>query len=301
MKKDKRELNFNKKREPIEEKRERAPRGEGRGRAPRGGYKKEEGKGRIGSRRIEAGRRSEAGKREEEIRLNRFIANSGICSRREADKYIEAGLITVNGKVVTQMGAKVFPNDKVRYNGELLKGERDVYILMNKPKDFVTTLSDPYADKNVIDLIEGKCKERVFPVGRLDKKSTGVLLLTNDGELCNKLTHPSNNHRKIYSVTLDKELTQLNFNQILDGITLEDGFIKADALSFVDGERSVIGIEIHSGRNRIVRRIFEHFGHRVKHLDRVYFAGLTKRDLRRGSWRYLTDKEISMLKMGAYE
>ena len=235
------------------------------------------------------------------IRLNKFIANSGVCSRREADEYIEAGLVSINGEIVTQLGIKVSHNDDIRFNGERLKGEEKVYIVMNKPKDFVTTMSDPNADKTVMDLIEGKCSQRVFPVGRLDKSTTGVLLLTNDGEMAEKLTHPSNMQKKIYHVHLDKNLSGSDFDLILKGINLEDGEAHADALSYVDGENSQVGLEIHSGKNRIVRRIFEHLGYKVKKLDRVFFAGLTKKNLKRGQWRFLTDVEISLLKMGAYE
>src|SRR3989339_489254 len=234
------------------------------------------------------------------IRLNKFIANSGVCSRREADEYIEAGLVSINGEIVTQLGIKVSHNDDIRFNGERLKGEEKVYIVMNKPKDFVTTMSDPNADKTVMDLIEGKCSQRVFPVGRLDKSTTGVLLLTNDGEMAEKLTHPSNMQKKIYHVHLDKNLSGSDFDLILKGINLEDGEAHADALSYVDGENSQVGLEIHSGKNRIVRRIFEHLGYKVKKLDRVFFAGLTKKNLKRGQWRFLTDVEISLLKMGAY-
>ena len=235
------------------------------------------------------------------IRLNKFIANSGICSRREADEYIQAGLVTVNGEIVTELGVKITQNDDIRFNGERLRGEEKVYIVMNKPKDFVTTMSDPNAEKTVMDLVEGKCPQRVFPVGRLDKMTTGVLLLTNDGDLAEKLTHPSNMQRKIYHVYLDKNLSKPDFDAILEGITLEDGAVNADALSYVDGDESQVGIEIHSGRNRIVRRIFEHLDYKIKKLDRVYFAGLTKKNLRRGQWRFLTEQEAAMLKMGAYE
>jgi 23S rRNA pseudouridine2605 synthase len=235
------------------------------------------------------------------VRLNKFIANSGICSRREADEYITAGLVTVNGEVINQLGVRVNPADDIRFNGERLKGEEKVYILMNKPKDFVTTLSDPNAEKTVMELIAGKCPQRVYPVGRLDKQTTGVLLLTNDGELADNLTHPSNNRKKIYHVVLDKNLSKPHFDEILKGIVLEDGEIHADSLSYVDEDNSQVGLEIHSGRNRVVRRIFEHLGYKVKRLDRVYFAGLTKKSLRRGQWRFLTEYEVSMLKMGSYE
>ena len=237
------------------------------------------------------------------VRLNKFIANSGICSRREADTFIENGLVSVNGVRVTELGTKVDPTkDEIRFNGSRIKGEKKVYIVMNKPKDFVTTLSDPHADRTVIDLIsKSLCPERVFPVGRLDKATTGVLLLTNDGDLTEKLTHPKHEVRKIYHATLDKNLKKEDFDKILDGIELEDGPIAADALSYVEGDKSQVGLEIHSGRNRIVRRIFEHLGYKVKKLDRVYFAGLTKKNLRRRSWRFLEDKEVALLKMGAFE
>ena len=238
---------------------------------------------------------------EDGVRLNKFIANSGICSRREADDYIAAGLVSVNGKVVTELGSKVFPADDVRFNGERIKGEEKVYILMNKPKDFVTTVSDPHADKTVVSLVSGKCKERVYPVGRLDKATTGVLLLTNDGDLAEKLTHPSFEKKKIYHVHLDKNFKQTDLSELMHGITLEDGFIQADAISYVDEDKTQVGVEIHSGRNRIIRRMFEHLGYKVKKLDRVYFAGLTKKNLRRGQWRFLTEQEVAMLQMGSYE
>ena len=237
------------------------------------------------------------------VRLNKFIANSGICSRREADTYIETGLVTVNGVIVTELGTKIDPfKDDVRFNGQRIKGEKKVYIVMNKPKDFVTTMADPHADRTVMDLIsKSLCPERVFPVGRLDKATTGVLLFTNDGDLTEKLTHPKNGIRKIYHATLDKNLKKEDFDQILKGIELEDGPIAADALSYVDDDKSQVGLEIHSGRNRIVRRIFEHLGYKVRKLDRVYFAGLTKKNLRRGAWRFLDEKEIALLKMGAFK
>ncbi len=238
---------------------------------------------------------------EEGIRLNRFIANSGICSRREADQYILQGVVTVNGQVVTELGTKVFSNDEVRFDDKILKGEEKVYILMNKPKNCVTTTDDEHDRKTVLDLVAGKCPQRVYPVGRLDRDTTGVLLLTNDGELTEKLTHPSYNKKKIYHVFLDSNLNQKDFDKILKGIYLDDGLINADALSYIDGDQSQLGIEIHSGRNRIVRRIFESLGYKVVKLDRVYFAGLTKKNLRRGQWRFLTDKELAILKMGSYE
>ena len=236
------------------------------------------------------------------VRLNKYIANSGICSRREADTFIENGLVSVNGVRVTELGTKVDPSkDEIRFNGSRIKGEKKVYLVMNKPKDFVTTLSDPHADRTVMDLIsKSMCPERVYPVGRLDKATTGVLLFTNDGDLADKLTHPKHQVRKIYHATLDKNLRKEDFDAILSGIELEDGPIAADALSYVEGDKTQVGLEIHSGRNRIVRRIFEHLGYKVKKLDRVYFAGLTKKNLRRGAWRFLDEKEIGLLKMGAF-
>ncbi|MBP5211038.1 MAG: rRNA pseudouridine synthase, partial [Bacteroidales bacterium] len=234
------------------------------------------------------------------VRLNKYIANSGVCSRREADTFIKTGLVTVNGKIVTDMGVKIDPvKDEIKFNGERLKGEKPVYIVMNKPKNYVTTMSDSHAANLVIDLIsKEKCPERIFPVGRLDKATTGVLLFTNDGKMAEKLTHPAYKVRKIYQVTLDKNLKKADFDAILEGFTLHDGEIHADALSYIDGDQKEVGIEIHSGRNRIVRRIFEHFDYKVKKLDRVYFAGLTKKNLKRGQWRFLTEKEINLLRMG---
>jgi 23S rRNA pseudouridine2605 synthase len=232
-----------------------------------------------------------------EVRLNKYIANSGICSRREADEYITAGLVTVNGNIITELGTKVNINDDIRFNGERLKGEKKVYIIMNKPKDFVTTTSDPHAEKNVMDLINPElCPERIFPVGRLDKSTTGILLFTNDGELTETLTHPSYNRKKIYEITLDSNLKQPDFDALLSGIELEDGLVQADALAFVGEDKSKIGMEIHSGKNRIVRRMFEHLGYNVKKLDRVYFAGLTKKNIRRGQWRFMTDAEVALLR-----
>lgn len=238
---------------------------------------------------------------EDGVRLNKFIANSGICSRREADEFIAAGVVSVNGQVVTELGTKVFRNDVVKFNDEIVRGEEKVYIIMNKPKDFVTTTADPHADKTVIDLVAGKCAQRVYPVGRLDKDTTGVLLLTNDGDLTEKLTHPSHEKKKIYQVFLDKNLKRADFDEIMKGVKLEDGMARADALSYIDGDESQVGIEIHNGKNRIVRRIFDALGYKVRRLDRVYFAGLTKKGLRRGQWRFLTDKEVGMLMMGSYE
>ncbi|MBR5249873.1 MAG: pseudouridine synthase [Bacteroidales bacterium] len=238
-----------------------------------------------------------------QIRLNKFIANSGVCSRREADELIGAGVVTVNGEVITELGVRINPDkDDIRFNGERLRGEEKVYVLMNKPKGYVTTTSDPHADACVMDLISPDlCPQRIFPVGRLDKSTTGVLLLTNDGALAEKLTHPSYNRKKIYHVFLDKNLKRPDFETLLTGFDLEDGFIAADALSYIDEHEDEVGMEIHSGRNRIVRRMFEHLGYTVKKLDRVYFAGLTKKNLKRGQWRFLTDSEVVLLKNGQYE
>ncbi len=235
------------------------------------------------------------------VRLNKFIANSGVCSRREADTLIQAGVVTVNGEVVTELGTKVnIFTDDIRFNGERLKGEEKVYIVMNKPKGFVTTASDPHAEKTVVDLVKN-CPTRVYPVGRLDKNTTGVLMLTNDGEIAERLTHPSYDKKKIYQVALDKPLSQEDFDRILSGIELSDGEVQADELEYIDEkDKRKLGIEIHSGKNRIVRRIFETLGYNVKALDRVYFAGLTKKGLKKGEWRYLTEGETNILKMGAY-
>ncbi len=241
-------------------------------------------------------------KKDDSTRLNKFLANAGICSRRDADNLIQAGLVTINGEIVSELGSKVKPGDDVRYNGERIKSERKVYILMNKPKDYITTLEDPHAKKIVTELFRNKVKERVYPVGRLDRNTTGVLLFTNDGDLSSKLTHPGFNKKKIYSVTLDKPVTKNDMIQLDEGIELEDGFIQTDAISYTDpDDKKQVGVEIHSGKNRIVRRMFEHLGYRVSKLDRVYFAGLTKKNLRRGQWRYLDEKEIGMLKMNAFE
>ena len=238
----------------------------------------------------------------EEIRLNKYIANSGVCSRREADNFILAGVVTVNGEVVTELGTKVnVITDDIRFNGEKLKGEEKVYIVMNKPKGFVTSTSDPHAEKTVMDLIKD-LDVRVFPVGRLDKNTTGVLMFTNDGEIAEQLTHPSFNKKKIYQVILDKALDEADKEKILnEGLDLSDGNIKADELEYIDAQdHRRLGIEIHSGKNRIVRRIFESLGYEVKALDRVYFAGLTKKGLKKGEWRFLTAGETNVLKMGAY-
>jgi 23S rRNA pseudouridine2605 synthase len=236
------------------------------------------------------------------IRLNKYMASTGICSRREADEYIRAGLITVNGKLITELGVRVSPGDVIKYNGETLREERKVYILINKPKDYITTMEDPHAKKTVLDLIKGACKERVYPVGRLDRNTTGVLLLTNDGELTKRLTHPKFEKLKIYHVQLNKNLKPADLEKVATGISLDDGSIKADAVSYADpADKTQIGIEIHSGRNHIVRRIFESLGYEVVKLDRVYFAGLTKKNLHRGEWRFLLEREINMLKMNAFK
>lgn len=242
-----------------------------------------------------------APKQEGEIRLNRYIAQSGLCSRREADDLIADGKVTVNGVVVTEMGTKVQPTDEVCVNENRVVSEKKVYILLNKPKGFVTTVEDEHAAKTVMDIVKGACAERIYPVGRLDKNSLGVLLMTNDGDLTKTLTHPSYEKRKVYQVTLDKPLTKADMEQIVEGITLEDGFIQADEVSYVNESKKEVGIEIHSGRNRIVRRIFEHQGYTVTKLDRVLFAGLTKKNLKRGQWRFLTPQEVAMLKSGLYE
>jgi len=237
-------------------------------------------------------------KSDKEIRLNKFIANAGICSRREADELIEKGEIKINGEVVTSMGHKVTSKDEVVYKGKVISAEKKVYVLLNKPKGFVTTMDDPHAEKTVISLVKGACPERIYPVGRLDKDTTGLLLFTNDGEMTKKLTHPSYEKKKIYHVFLDKEFTPADLDQVKKGIELEDGMIAADAISYIETEdKKQVGIEIHSGKNRIVRRIFAHLGYRVVKLDRVVFAGLTKKNLPRGKWRFLSEKEVGFLKM----
>jgi 23S rRNA pseudouridine2605 synthase len=258
--------------------------------------------GAPGNKHAGKGKPAPATRKPEETRLNKYIAHAGVCSRREADKLITAGLISVNGKVVTEVGTKIDPAADVRYNGERLGNERKVYLLLNKPKDYVTTVDDPHAKKTVMELVDRACRERIYPVGRLDRNTTGVLLFTNDGELTRKLTHPSFNKKKVYHVFLDKNLQHSDLNKIAEGLDLEDGFIQPDAIAYAsqDNKRE-IGLEIHSGKNRIVRRIFEHLGYKVTKLDRVYFAGLTKKDLPRGRWRFLTDKEIKTLKMNAFE
>ena len=238
----------------------------------------------------------------EPLRLNKFLANAGVCSRREADEFIQAGVVTVNGQVVTELGTKVLRTDEVKFHDQPVTIEKKVYVLLNKPKDYVTTVDDPQQRKTVMDLVKDACPERIYPVGRLDRNTMGVLLLTNDGELACKLTHPKFLKKKVYHVYLDKNLTAHDMQQIADGITLEDGEVHADAIEYADdNDKSQVGIEIHSGKNRIVRRIFESLGYHVTKLDRVMFAGLTKKNLRRGDWRYLTEKEVDMLRMGAFE
>ena len=238
----------------------------------------------------------------EQIRLNKFMANAGICSRREADEFIQQGLVKVNGQVVTELGTKITHSDTVEYDGKVVTMEHKCYILLNKPKDCVTTSDDPNGRLTVMDIVKGACEERIYPVGRLDRNTTGVLLLTNDGDLASKLTHPKYVKKKIYHVWTDKDISEDDMQRIADGIELEDGPIHADAISYAtETDRNQAGIEIHSGRNRIVRRIFESLGYHVTKLDRVYFAGLTKKNLPRGRWRYLTQEEVNFLKMGSFE
>jgi 23S rRNA pseudouridine2605 synthase len=236
--------------------------------------------------------------KQELIRLNRFIANAGICSRREADTYITAGVVKVNGQIVTELGTKISPDDDVRFDDRRITPERKVYLLLNKPKDVVTTTDDPHAEHTVMDLIKGACEERIYPVGRLDRNTTGLLLFTNDGELSKRLTHPSHKVEKVYQVTLDNNVSVNDIQKIAAGVQLDDGFIAADAITYVEGQnKNVVGIEIHSGKNRVVRRIFEHLGYRIKALDRVSFAGLTKKNIPRGKWRFLSPREVSYMKM----
>ena len=238
----------------------------------------------------------------EPVRLNKYLANAGVCSRREADEFIQAGVVTVNGQVVTELGTKILRTDEVKFHDQPVVMEKKVYVLLNKPKDYVTTSDDPQQRKTVMDLVKNACPERIYPVGRLDRNTTGVLLLTNDGDLASKLTHPKYLKKKIYHVYLDKNVTAHDLTQIAEGIQLEDGEIKADDVQYADAvDKKQVGIEIHSGKNRIVRRIFESLGYKVLKLDRVQFAGLTKKNLRRGDWRYLTEEEVDRLRMGAYE
>ena len=236
-----------------------------------------------------------------EVRLNRFVAQSGICSRREADELITAGLVSVNGVIVTELGTKVMPGDEVRFNGEKIQGEQKVYLILNKPKGYVTTIEDDHAAKTVMELVAGACTERIYPVGRLDKNSLGLLLFTNDGDITRTLTHPSLKKKKIYEVTLDKALTRADFDTLAEGVDLEDGAAYFDEISWLKDDKKSVGVEIHSGRNRIVRRMFEHLGYQVTKLDRVYYAGLTKKNLKRGAWRFLTVDEVNRLKSGRYE
>ena len=236
------------------------------------------------------------------VRLNKYLANAGVCSRREADEFIQAGVVKVNGEVVTELGTKVLRTDEVVFHDQPVSLEKKVYVLLNKPKDYVTTSDDPQQRKTVMDLVKNACPERIYPVGRLDRNTTGVLLFTNDGDLASKLTHPKFLKKKVYHVFLDKNVTAHDMQQIAEGIELEDGEIHADAIEYTDEtEKNQVGIEIHSGKNRIVRRIFESLGYRVIKLDRVQFAGLTKKNLRRGDWRFLTAQEVDMLRMGAFE
>lgn len=239
---------------------------------------------------------------EKPIRLNKFLANSGICSRREADEYIQAGAVTVNGQIITELGSKVTLADEVKFRGQIVSPEKKVYILLNKPKGYVTTSDDPQERKTVMDLVKGAAPERIYPVGRLDRNTTGVLLFTNDGDLASKLTHPKFLKKKVYHVFLDRNVAGEDIQKIAEGIELEDGEVHADAISYVDDDdKKQVGIEIHSGKNRIVRRIFERLGYKVYKLDRVQFAGLTKKNVRRGDWRYLSQQEVDMLKMGAFD
>ncbi len=277
----------------------RNDRGEFKGRGEykgKGGYK-----GGRSSRDCDNYPRYNPAKQTGEMRLNRFLAQSGLCSRREADDYIQAGLVTVNGQIVSQLGAKVMPTDEVKFNDERIQGEKKVYLVLNKPKGYVTSLEDPHADKTVMELVKNACTERIYPVGRLDKNSVGLLIFTNDGDVTRQLTHPSLEKKKIYQVTLDKPLTRADMERMTEGLTLEDGEIYADEVAYASDNKKEVGIEIHSGRNRIVRRIFEHLGYAVLKLDRVYYAGITKKNLKRGAWRFLTNEEVDRLKSGRYE
>ena len=236
-------------------------------------------------------------KEDRTVRLNKYIANSGLCSRREADKYIADGFIKINGKVVTELGTKIEPGDTVKYKNKIIRSEKYVYVLMNKPKDTITSNKDETGRKTVIDLLKNKVPERVYPVGRLDKNTTGVLLLTNDGDITKELTHPKHKRKKIYHVFTDKNVSKEDLFKLTEGFELEDGFMNFDSISYVGkAQKNELGVEIHSGRNRIIRRMFEHLGYKVIKLDRVLFSGLTKKGLSRGRWRYLNEKEIGMLK-----
>ena len=261
--------------------------------------KKKQGKGRSGSPK-QGTRNQDSGEApaEQGVRLNRFIANSGVCSRREADELIRAGSIKVNGKTITELGTRVKFSDSVSYEGKSLSGERKVYVLLNKPKDTVTTVKDTHGRKTVMDIVSGCCRERIYPVGRLDRNTTGLLLLTNDGVLAEALSHPSYNKKKIYHIHLERELEKEDIAKLAAGFELEDGFIKPDRIEYVEGQdMRQVGMEIHSGRNRIVRRMFEHIDYKVLRLDRVYYAGLTKKGLSKGRWRHLSQNEVYMLKM----
>ena len=263
----------------------------------RGGYNKFSN---PGKRRIEY--KEEAYDPTKPIRLNKFLANAGVCSRRDADKYIEAGVVKVNGEVITELGHKVLRTDTILFHDQQVKAEKKIYVLLNKPKGYVTTSEDPQNRKTVMDLVRNACMERIYPVGRLDRNTTGVLLLTNDGEMASKLTHPKFLKKKIYHVYLDRNVTAADLRQIAEGITLEDGDIRADAVDYAsETDKKQVGIEIHSGKNRIVRRIFASLGYNVVKLDRVYFAGLTKKNVKRGDWRFLTEEEVRMLRMGSFE
>ena len=279
-----------------------------------GGFQRQGGYGQQGGFRKPMQKRQDNRKRieyqdvihdpEEEIRLNKYLANAGVCSRREADEFIQAGVVKVNGQTVTELGTKVHRGDNVLFHDQLVSIERKIYILLNKPKDCVTTVDDPQERKTVMDYIKGACKERVYPVGRLDRNTTGVLLLTNDGEMASRLTHPRFLKKKIYHARLDRAVSAEDLQKLLDGVNIgeEDGdMVHADEVSYVNDDKTQVGIEIHSGRNRVVRRMFDALGYRVTKLDRVQFAGLTKKRLRRGDWRFLTEKEVNMLRMGAYE
>ncbi len=241
-------------------------------------------------------RQDESLNKDEKIRLNRFIANAGVCSRRDADELIKAGEITVDGKVIKEMGFKVYRTDKVKHKGKVLRGEKNVYVLLNKPKDFITTTKDPQNRHTVMQLVSNACDERIFPVGRLDRNTTGLLLFTNDGELASKLMHPSYKVKKIYQVDINKPLKKEDYEQIVNGLELEDGLAKVDDIAIISPDSMSVGIEIHIGKNRIVRRIFEHLGYEVIKLDRVAYSSLTKKDLNRGRWRYLSEKEVINLK-----
>jgi 23S rRNA pseudouridine2605 synthase len=265
-----------------------------KGRRPR--YNEDVMKSKLSAKILDKVKKQESTHTDGTIRLNRYIANAGVCSRREADELIADGKVTVNGKVATELGSRVMPEDTVTYNGNALERENYVYVLLNKPKDFLTTTDDPAERKTVMDIVAEAADERIYPVGRLDRKTTGLLLLTNDGKLAEKLSHPSNHISKIYQAELDKPITEEHFDAIVKGFELEDGFVKVDELALVTPDAEVVGIKIHSGKNRIVRRIFEHFDYKVQKLDRTVYAGLNKKDLPRGKWRYLSEKEVIKLK-----